>query len=310
VDIQIGTTRKIWNDDSDNDQYGRTRKRHILLHDSNPGEAAVHSNSVLASSAYHRTKLSRRISVPVVETNDRRLDRVDRDALYSVVVTRRGRDDAVSGTQGCSASGICGPKYCDHWGPETRRQLHRPRVVSHQHTETRRGRRETSYIHIRTDHRNLVLSIPAEFLSERFLAGSDHDHRFAPQRTQPSGEFAEVTGGPALYIAARGCRREADSSPTIDSNTPDRRCTLMPEARGQTGVPRRSGRLKSENGKDRVGIMDLVATAIDPAGRRQQNPSTLTPAAGAPASTESNKDLPSRSIAEGDTDLKSRTAFA
>ena len=173
------------------------------------------------------------------------------------------------GTAGCCATAIGGPEDGHNRGSKTRRQLHWPRVIPHQQPKTCHRRRETSNIHIRPNHWKLALSCPAELFSDHLLTRPDHDHGLAPPRTQPGGELTEVLSRPALGFTAGGRRREADGPPAIDANPPQRSLTLVPDATRQFGAPRGIGRLKSENREDRIGIMDLVAAAIDPKGRGQ-----------------------------------------
>ena len=134
--------------------------------------------------AFHRTNLSREISIPPFEQIDGRcFDPIDSDVPHAGAVTARGSNHPVPCTKGRRATGIGGPENRDYRGSETCRQLHRPRVVPHQHPETSCDSSETRDIDIFPDHRKPVLRSHAELISDCFLTGPDDDHRFVPSRT-------------------------------------------------------------------------------------------------------------------------------
>jgi hypothetical protein len=138
------------------------------------------------------------------EIDDRRLDLIDGDVSDVVAATGLRRDHPVPGPEGRRAIRVRGPENGDYRGPKTRCELHRSRVVSHEHSETRRDRRETGNIGTVPEHRKLDLRGSAELFGNRFLARPDHDHRFEPLRTQPGGELTEEPSRPALCVSSCG----------------------------------------------------------------------------------------------------------
>jgi hypothetical protein len=249
-------------------------------------------------------------SVLLNKVDDRRFNFVDRDASHASVSCSGRRNDSMPGTSGCSTAKIGGPKESDYRGPDSRRHLHRSRVVAHQQSQPYRHGRETRDIHIGPNHRKAVLSSLAEFFSDRFFAGPDHNHRLVTPGTQTGGELTEALHRPAFGFTTRGCRCETYGTLTINAYVFQRRRTLVREAKRQFGAPGGIHRFESENPEDRVGIMYLMATAVNFKGSRHQNLGTLTSAPGAPASAQSDEDLPSRGVTEGDPDIKSPSVLA